>query len=204
MAISDIPPYVGAQPGDIISSANWDQMQRLSRNSLRQHTHTGVPSSDSSTTDTAAQIATNEIVPGAITGALLANGAVSAANLAAGAVTASAIAAGAVGTAAIASSAVTSNQLSFQRVGTGIGAVTLGPNASQEVLVQSAAPSTKTTIYFPTISITSTTGAGYSDFTANIVYRQAVGATSIDIYIRVSNTGAATGTVIWEVLTFAQ
>lgn len=202
MAISDIPPYVNAQPGDLISSANWDQVQRLSRNSLRQHTHTGVPSSDSSTTDTAAQIGTNEIVPGSITNALLANGAVAAGNLAAGAVTAPAIGPGAVGTAAIASSAVTTNQLSFQHVGS--GALTLGPNASQEVLVQSAAPSTKSTIYFPTLAITSTTGTGFSDFAANIVYRQAVGASTNDVYIRVANSGAATGTVIWEVLTFAQ
>jgi hypothetical protein len=81
--------------------------------------------------------------------------------------------------------------------------LSLAPGTS-EILVQSAAPSTKTTIYFPVLAIVSSTGAGVSNITAQIVYRQAVSATTVDLYIRLVNNGAATASVIWQVLTFSQ
>jgi hypothetical protein len=205
MAISDIPEYVEAQPGDLISAANWNYVQELMRNSLRLHKHTrpvGTPPTDSDTTDVAAQIDASQIAPGAVTSAQLASGAVTAGQLANGAVTAASIANGAVTTNAIASNAVNSTKLAFTTVGQ--GSVSLGPGASSEVLVQSAAPSTKTTIYFPTVALVSTTGAGTSDVSAQVAYKQAVGGNTIDVYVRLANSGAGTVSVIWVVLTFAQ
>ena len=205
MAISDIPEYVQANPGDVISASNWDLVQQLMRNSLRLHTHTrpvGTPPTDSATTDTAAQIDSSQIAPGAVTSAQLANGAVTAASIASGAVTASAIANLAVTTAAIANNSVISTKLSFTTVGQ--GSVSLNPGGTAQVLVQTAAPSTKTTIYFPTLALVSTTGTGNAAVTAQVEYHQAVGATTNDVYLRLANNGSATAGVIWVVLTFAQ
>jgi len=205
MAISDIPEYVQAEPGDLISAQNWNYMQQLARNSLRIHQHTlpiGTAQTDSAATDVAYQIGTNEIAPGAVTSAQLAAGAVVAGSIANNAVQAGNIAAGAVTTAAIATNAVTSQQLAFQRISS--GSLSLAPGASSETVVQTSAPSPKTTVYFPTMTILSSTGTGISDVSAEIVYRQAVGASTVDIYIRIINSGAATAGIFWEVLTFAQ
>jgi len=204
MAISDIPEFVRAQPGDLITALNWDSVQQLTRNSLRLHHHTrpaGTPPNDSDTTDEAQQIGTQELADGAVTASKLAPGSVTTANLPDGTVTTPKLADLSVTTAKIANAVITSAKLSFQTVNSGSAA--LAPNLPQEILVQSAAPSTKTTIYFPTLAIVSTTGAGVSNVTAQIEYRQAVGASSTDLYIRLLNNGAATGNVIWQVLTFA-
>jgi hypothetical protein len=214
MALSDIPEYQKASPADLIRADQWNGMQRLGRNSLRTHRHTrppGTPPNDPSTKDEAAQITTNEIVDGAVTAAKLASGAFSGSvltdgsvtteKLADGAVTGAKIAPSAVGTTNIANNSITTPKLSFVTVNS--GGLNVAPNSSAESLVESGAQSTKSTIYFPTLATTGSTGAGLSSITAAIVYRQAVGSTSIDVHIRVSNNGSATAGVIWQVLRFA-
>jgi hypothetical protein len=204
MAISDIPEFVRAQPGDLITAQNWDMVQKLTRESLRLHHHTrpaGTPPTDTDTTDEAGQIGTTELVDGAVTASKLAAASVNTTNLVNGAVATAQLADGAVTTPKLGAASVTSANLSFQRVG--LGSVVLGPNLTQEILVQSAIPSSKTTIYFPTLAITQSTGSGISDITAQMVYRQAVGSTTIDLYVRLVNLGAATASIIWVVLTFS-
>jgi hypothetical protein len=204
MAISDIPEFIEVNPGDLIRAENWNSVQRQVRNGLRTHHHTrasGAPANDASIVDEATQIQTNEIADGAVTAAKLAPGSIGGDSLVDGSVTATKLAPNSVGTANLQTNAVTAPKLSFQQVGT--GSVSLAPAATSETLVQSAAPSTKTTIYFPTLAIVNTTGAGVSDVEANIVYRQAVGATTIDVFIRLTNHGAATAGVVWQVLIFA-
>jgi hypothetical protein len=214
MALNDIPEYQKAIPGDLIKADQWNAMQRLGRNSLRTHRHTrpaGSPTNDPSTKDEAGQITTNEIAdgavtaaklaPGAFTGSVLPEGSVAAAQLADGAVTSAKIAEGAVGTAKIANSSITSLKLSFVTLSS--GSFNISPNSFAESLVQSGAPSTKTAIYFPTLTTTNTPGTGVSNITAAIFYRQAAGSGSIDVFIRVTNAGGATASVIWQVLTFA-
>ena len=205
MAVSDIPEYVKVQPGDLIRAVDWNNVQHLIRSSLRTHQHTrlvGAASVDTATTDVADQISTNEIADGAVTAAKMAAGSVSTASLPNNAVTSPKIADGAVIGAKIGSGAITAAKLSFQTVAT--SSLALGGGGSSELPVQTAAPSTKTTIYFPTLAIVSTEGSGIADVTAQIVYRQAVGAGTVDVFIRLTNQGAATANIIWQVLTFAQ
>jgi hypothetical protein len=214
MALSDIPEYQKASPGDLIRADQWNGMQRVGRNSLRTHRHTrppGTPPNDPSTTDEAAQIATNEIADGAVTAAKLASGAfsgsvltdgsVATTKLADSAVTGAKIAAGTVGSANIANNSITAVKLSFVTVNS--GGLNIAANSFAESLVQSGAQSTKSTIYFPTLATTSSTGAGLSSVTPAIFYRQAVGSATIDVHIRLTNTGSAAAAVIWQVLTFA-
>jgi hypothetical protein len=214
MAISDIPEYVEVAAGDPIRADHWNNVQRQTRNGLRTHRHTHVvaaPRNDAATTDEADQITTAEIADGAVTAAKLASGAVTGSSLPDGsvttakiadsAVTAVKLAGNSVGTAQLQNNSVTSVKLSFQTIAT--NSLTLGPNAVVETPVQLSAPSTKTTVYFPTLAIIGSSGTGISNVEANIVYRQAVGSTNIDVHIRLTNRGAATASIIWQVLTFA-
>lgn len=206
MAIKDIPEYVGAQPGDLISAGNWNQVQQLTRNSLRLHQHTrpiGTPPNDSDTTDIAEQIGGSEIANGAITSTHLAAGCVTTASIANGAVTNNAIAPLGIGSASIANNAITSPKLAFQTIQS--GSLPLGPGGTTEVIVQSSVKSAST-IYFPAVVLQSSTGAGgaFSDVIAQIVYRQTAGALAMDVYIRLTNSGNAAANIHWEVLTFAQ
>lgn len=204
MSLSDIPEFVEVFAGDIIRADDWDQVQRKMRNALRTHAHThvaGTAVNDAATVDEAQQITTAELADGAVTPAKLAGAAIGTANLADGSVTNPKLAANAVGTANIANNAVTSSKLSFSIVNT--ASLQLGPGATVETLVQASAASTKTTPYFPTTVITGSTGTGISNVTVQIVYRQTVGANTNDVFIRLSNSGGATATVIWAVLTFA-
>lgn len=213
MAISDIPEYIEVAPGELIRAEHWNGMQRQIRNSVRTHLHTraaGVPGNDTVPTDEAQQIGTVELADGAVTAAKLAPGAITAAAIPDNAVTTAKLADGAVTSAKMATSsitttlvqngAITAAKLSFQTVNS--GGATLGPNSTVEQVVQTAAPSTKTTIYFPTLAIVSSTGSGISNVEASIVYRQAVGANTIDVFIRLVNRGAATASIVWQALTF--
>jgi hypothetical protein len=203
MALSDVPEFIEVNPGDLVRAEHWNNVQRQMRDTLRRHHHTraaGSPVNDATTIDEAEQLSTAEIADNAVTSAKLANGAVTDAKLADGSVNSAKLAAGSVGTAAIANSSVTSAKLSFQIIQS--GGRSLGPGASSEDLVQNNAPSTKTTVYFPTVVIVGSSGTGISDVEANIVYRQGVGAADNDVYIRLTNHGAATAAIIWQVLTF--
>lgn len=204
MAISDIPEYVEVTPGDLIRAENWNGMQQQMRDSLRRHQHTRLPGAlvnDAAADDEADQIGTNEIADGAVTGPKLADGTVTSTKLADGVLTTAKLADGAVTTAKLNNNAVTTGKLAFSTVATNSNVIS--PGGFVEALVLAAAPSTKTTIYFPLLTIIGSSGSGVSNVDAVMVYRQAVGVTTVDVFIRLTNRGGATASVIWQVLTFA-
>lgn len=194
MAITDIPEFVEASPGDLIRSSDWNNVQRQVRNSLRAHKHTrvaGAPANDATTQDHALQITTDEIANGAVTGAKIATDTI----------TVDKLASNSVGSDELITASVRLSKLAFTTVQA--GSATLTPGEEEEQLVEANAPSVKTTIYFPTAAIASTTGSGYSEVKAEIIYRQTVGANTISVFIRLKNTGSATANVFWSVTTFA-
>lgn len=213
MALSDVPEFIEVNPGDLVRAEHWNSIQRQVRNNLRRHRHTRAAGSvvnDAAVTDEAEQISTVEIADNAVTTPKLANNSVATAKLADAAVatakladasvTSAKLAANSVTTAAVLNSAITVAKLSFQSVNS--GQRSLPPGSTVEEIVQDNAPSTKTTIYFPTLVITGSTGTGISNIEASIVYRQAVGANDVDVFIRLVNRGGATANIIWQVLTF--
>jgi hypothetical protein len=208
MAITDIPEFVNANPGDLITAKAWDSVQQMMRSSLRLHQHdrlAGTLPTDTDTVDHAEQIGTDEIADGAVTTAKLATGAVTSANIPNGAIGSAQIANLAVGTANLANASVTSAKLSFANVGQ-LSVFNVGANGlSQDVLVQTGLTSTKTVIYFVSLTITSTTGGAgaFSQVTAQIEYRQTVGGTTVDLWVRLTNTGNAAASGFFAVHTFA-
>jgi len=204
MAIRDIPEFIEVGPGDLIRAEDWNGVQQQMRESLRTHHHSrpiGTPPDDSGMSDDAEQIDTDGIADGAITASKMAPGSVTQANIAASAVNTTQLADRAVTTAKIADNQVTGSKLLFNTVKA--GSVVLASNGSTEALVQSSAPSTKTTIYFPTLSLIGTATGGFADVTAQMVYKQTPPSTGIDVYVRLVNTGSAQTTIFWQVLTFA-
>jgi hypothetical protein len=194
MAITDIPEYVEASPGDLIRSSDWNNVQRQTRHSIRAHHHTrvaGAVANDAATQDHALQITTDEIANGAVTGAKIATDTITVNNLAPNS----------VGSSELITAAVRLSKIAFTTVAS--GSATLSPGEEEEQLVDDAAPSTKTTIYFPTAALVSTSGSGYSEVKAEVIYRQNVGANTVNVYIRLRNTGSATADVFWMVTTFA-
>src|SRR5437016_2701512 len=131
MAVSDIPEFVRAQPGDLIRAVDWNNVQHLIRSSLRTHQHTrpsGTAPVDPATTDIAEQIGTDEISDGAITAAKMAPGSVATASLPDGAVTTPKLADGAVTGPKLANNSVSVSKLSFQTVFSGSLTLNAGAN----------------------------------------------------------------------------
>jgi hypothetical protein len=206
MAISDIPEYVEVTPGDLIRAENWNGMQQQMRDSLRRHQHTRLPNApvdDAAANDVADQIGPDEIADGAVTGAKLADNTVTDTKLADNAVTMNKLANGAVAGTKLADKVVTTSKLAFSTVAASSVGVTVPGGQFVDALGQLAAPSTKTTIYFPLLTIVGSSGQGISNVEATLEYRQAVGANTVDVFIRLRNTGSATASVFWQVLTFA-
>jgi hypothetical protein len=204
MSITDIPEFIEAGPGDLIRAEDWNGVQQLMRESLRTHHHSraiGTPPTDSGTSDDAEQIDTTGIADGAITASKMAPNSVTQTSVAAGAIGTAQLADKAVITSTLGDAQVTGAKLKFSTVAA--SSTTLAAGQTFEQLVQSAAPTTKTTIYFPTLSLVFTGVGGFADVTAQIVYRQTGGASTIDVYIRLANTGNAQTIVFWQVLTFA-
>ena len=95
MAIDDIPVFRSARAGQIVRSDDWNEIQRLLRNAVRQHRHTRAgESDDTAPTDEAGQLGTSEIADGAVASGKIANGAVTSGKIAAGAIGRPALAAG--------------------------------------------------------------------------------------------------------------
>jgi len=194
MAITDIPEFVEASPGDLIRSSDWNSVQQQVRNSIRAHQHTrvaGAPANDAAAQDNALQITTAEIADGAVTGAKIATDTI----------TVDKLAPNSVGSNELITASVRLSKIAFSTVAS--GSATLTPGEEEEQQVDPTAPSAKTTIYFPTAAIVSTTGAGFSEVKTEIIYRQNVGANTIGVFIRLKNTGSATANLFWAVTTFA-
>jgi hypothetical protein len=194
MTITDIPEYVEASPGDLIRSSDWNNVQRQTRNSLRTHQHTRVasaPVDDTVAQDNALQLTTAEIADGAVTGV----------KIAADTITSNNIAPNAIGSSEISPGAVRLGKLAFNTVRS--GSATLTPGEEEEQLVDDNAPNDKSTIYFPMLTTAESTGVGYSEVNAVIIFRHSVGANTISVLIRLKNTGTATASVFWAVTTFA-
>jgi hypothetical protein len=194
MAITDIPEFVEASPGDLIRSSDWNNVQRQARHSVRTHQHTRVssaPANDAAAQDNALQITTDELANGAVTGAKIATDTITVNNLAPNS----------VGSSELITASVRLSKLAFTTVSS--GSATLSPGEEEEQLVDDAAPSTKTTIYFPTAAIVGTSGSGFSEVKVEVIYRQNVGANTVNVFIRLRNSGSATADVFWMVTTFA-
>jgi hypothetical protein len=146
-------------------------------------------------------VAESAIVNGAVTNAKIAANAVDANQLQNGAVSNTKLQAGAVAAANIIDGSITRPKLAFQTVNS--GSATLGPGNTVEQVVEANATTTKTKLYFPTMVLNNTIGSGVASVTAIIVYRQAVNASTIDVRIRLTNSGTATTSVVWIVTTFA-
>lgn len=204
MSISDIPEFIEAGPGDLIRAEDWNGVQQLMRESLRTHHHNrtiGTPPIDSGASDDAEQIDTGGIADGAITASKMAPNSVTQTSVAANAIGTAQLMDKSVITTTLGDAQVTGAKLKFSTVAASSAVLDVGQTFEQ--LVQLAAPTTKTTIYFPTLTLIGTTAGGFADVTAQIVYRQTGGASTIDVYIRLSNTGNAQTSVFWQVLTFA-
>jgi hypothetical protein len=129
MALDDIPLFRPAKAGQIVRSDDWNEIQRLLRNAVRQHRHTGANAgNDAAATDDAGQLGTSEIADGAITALKLTAGAVSAGSIADGAITTNKLATAAVTTAKLANSAVTAANMAAAAIGR--------PALSADVLAQ--------------------------------------------------------------------
>ena len=109
--------------------------------------------------------------------------------------------ANAVGRINIQEGAINVTKISFQQLSSGSASLTPGATVTQ--LVQANATNTKATVFLPMLTVASTTGVGIADVDGVIVYRQAVNSTNVDVFIRLTNRGAATAGVIWVVNTFA-
>lgn len=145
-------------------------------------------------------VTTPKLADGAVTEVKLANGAATTAKIADAAISTAKLQTNAVATANLQNAAVTFSKLGFTTVSS--GSANIGPNTTVEQLVQANAPSTKTTIYFPTIAITGASGSGVANVEPAIAYRRSVGSDTIDVLIRLVNRGSATAGVVWIVTTF--
>ena len=145
---------------------------------------------------------TSAVIPsGAVTTDKIADNAVNAAKIQDGTIGTAELAAGAVGRANVQDASINAAKIAFNQVAT--NSLQLAGNSTQEILVQSNAPNTKTTTFFPQLTLTGATGAGIANVDSTIAFHQAAGANTIDVFIRITNRGTATVGVIWRVITFA-
>jgi hypothetical protein len=230
MAITDIPEFVELAPGGLIRSEDWNNIQRQVRNSVRAHRHTrlaNAPPNDAAAADLALQITTDEIADQAVTAAKLGDGAVTSGKLADGSVSNPKLANNAVGTTKLQNGSISTDKLqanAVDRANIRDGAISLpklalqeiasannqnvGANAQVTVAVRNNLPNAQALAapFFPTLTITGVgAGAGEALVEAVIVYRRTptspVG--TVDVQLRLRNTGALSATVNWRVLTFA-
>lgn len=216
MAINDIPEFVEVAPGDLIRAENWNSVQKQMRDSLRRHRHTRAANqqpNDAALSDDAAQISTGEIADGAVTLSKLAagtltnvtpgDGTVTATKIADNAVVASKIADGAVSTSKISPNAINASRLAFSFVVNTTGD-TLTPGQTKDIPVDTVAANQKSGIYFPVLTIVSVNTAGTAVVTAQIIFKRGNTDNQFFVQLRLNNSGNATASVFYQVLTFAQ
>jgi hypothetical protein len=227
MATTDIPEFVEFSPGDPIRSDDWNNIQRQIRNVVRGHKHSrpaSTPPTDSSTEDVAQQIATEEIADLAVTATKLAAGAVTSAKLVDGsitnqklgdnvistnklqdgAVTGQKLATNSVARANIQDDAINRPKLALQEVNSGNAQVSVG--ATTLIQVKSNIPLASSQVFFPMLTITGLApGGGGAQVEAELAYRRLATQTgdTVDLMLRLNNTGALGATVTWRVMTFA-
>jgi hypothetical protein len=204
MAISDIPEFIEAGPGDLIRAEDWNGVQQQMRESLRTHHHSrpiGTPPTDSGTSDDAEQINTDGIADGAITASKLAPNSVTAAAIPLGGINTDQLADGAVSAAKLANSSVTSSKLSFATVNSGSFTLNAGLTADQLVQLNAKAGA----LLLPNVFISTSSGGSSAAVTAQFVYTQVTGNIfgGNNVYLRFVNSGTSAATIIWKVLTFA-
>jgi hypothetical protein len=125
MAIDDIPVFRAARAGQIVRSDDWNEIQRLLRNAVRQHHHTGA-GADAGAADDAGQLGTSELADSAVTTAKIADGSVATAKLADGAVTSGKVAGGAIGRPAIGADVLALIDAANADVASGVATATPG------------------------------------------------------------------------------
>jgi hypothetical protein len=207
MAIADIPPFVPSAPDDLIRSEDINNVQRLTRDTVRSHRHTrsaDAPVDDASPLDLALQITTSELVDLSVTSAalgaaaigathlddaavgsgVLADGAATATKLQDGAVTAAKVAANAVARAKLQDNAVSRAKLALVEIGSGSqslgGSGTIGvPNQAFITLFTNLAD-TLNTVFLTSLTLTGASGPATqsAQVESAIAYRRAQGFSS--------------------------
>jgi hypothetical protein len=125
MAIDDIPVFRAARAGQIVRSDDWNEIQRLLRNAVRQHRHTGA-SSDVDAADNAGQLGTSELADAAVTAAKITDGSVGTTKIANRAVTAGKVAGGAIGRPALGTDVLAQIDAANANVASGVATATPG------------------------------------------------------------------------------
>jgi hypothetical protein len=147
-------------------------------------------------------VTTAKLAANAVSSAKLAGSSVGTAQISDGAITNAKLQANCIATNNIVNGAVNQTKIAFQQVAT--ASATIAPNGTVTALVQKDVPNTKAIVYFPMLTINSTSGTGNAEVEPAIVYRQQVGSnTALDVFIRLTNRGSAQAGVIWVVNTFA-
>jgi hypothetical protein len=196
MAIENIQEYIEVAAGDLIRAEHWNEMQRLARNSIRTHRHTGQSADTADDEDNAPQITSEEIADGAITTPKLGEGAATTTKIANSAISNAKLQAGSVDLSKLALTTVKNGSVEA-----------LAAGSTREELVEALSiQSSSGALYFPTIDVTATS-SGFASVEPTIVYRQVFGATTTngfqDVFIRLVNQGTATARVGWTVKVLA-
>jgi len=224
MAITDIPEFVEVSPGDLIRSEDVNSVQRQARNSVRSHRHTRVESAlpnDADGADLALQITTAELADGAVTLAKLADGAIPGAALPNGAVTGQRLAANAVGTSKLQDASVSSQKLQASSVASaavqdgavtrtkldivGIEAAPVSATFVTVVTLQRDVTTALSSVFIPVVTLTSVSAEGFAEIEARVLYRRtpSTAGTSVEVRMRLQNTGTSLATASPRALTFA-
>lgn len=148
------------------------------------------------------QVTASKLAPNAVTTEKLALNSVGANQIQNGAINNAKLQPNAVTAANLQPGSVNRDKIAFQQVNT--GSATVGPNGGVVIQpVQQNVNNTKAIVYLAMMTITGTSGTGFSEVEPAIVYRQNANTNLVDVFIRLTNRGSAQAGVIWVVNTFA-